>query len=82
MLDPDQKRGAFFISDIALASKCEERPKAPPLTFFRKIHFLMKIPNFHSNIKRPPHVRGAKTDWNCKVWVFSFPLNKKLDPYL
>ena len=64
MVDPDDKRGAFFISDIALASKCKERPKAPHLTFFWKIRFLMKIPNFHSNTKRPPYVRGAKIDWN------------------
>jgi len=59
MLDPDQKTGAFFISDIALVPKCRERRKAPLFDIFLKNSFFMKMVYFHFNAKRPPSKKGA-----------------------
>ena len=81
MLDTDQKRGTLFISDIAFVSKCEERPKAPLLTFFWKIHF-NENPQLSFQYKAPLYLRGAKIDWNWKLWVFSFPEQKIRSIYL
>ena len=79
---PRSKKGRFFHFWYRLGFKMRRAPQSAPFDIFQKNSTFNENSQLSFQYKAPPCVWGAKTDWNWKVWVFSFLLNKKLDPYL